>query len=93
MRGFIFLGSLYPALPVRLRAPHLPRHSVELWPELPRRWFRLCHILSEGPERFSRRVRLRYQNVGPFSLRPQKRLAVVPAGTGDWSTVLESNQR
>ncbi len=26
----------YEALPVRSRAPHLPRHSVEMWPELPR---------------------------------------------------------
>ena len=26
----------YEALPVRSRAPHLPRHSVEVWPELPR---------------------------------------------------------
>ena len=35
MRGFLLLGNLYRALPVRLRVPQLPRHSVEVWPELP----------------------------------------------------------
>jgi len=48
----------YRRLPERLLAPQLPRHSVEVWPELPRR---ACAL----------RVRLRYQNGGSLSLNFQ----------------------